>query len=346
MRSRTLYWTGTVLFSGIILLLLLSSILYNLKSDKEIPQMLLLRDDGGKIIGDAPFPPSVKFPFGTDRQGFDIGYMLLEGAQFTLGTAILISLLTFFLAFVIGVFGGFARWKVKALTHKLFTSFYFIPQSIIAYNILYPVIWEPAEGFTTTLSERMIIEILVLAIIIAPTTSILISNETEQVLGEEFITSAKVLGGSSFFIFYKHLMPHLKTRLFVIYPKIVIQTLLIMAHLGFFTLFFGGTDVCYTPYCHPPKPIIQEWSGLMGTNYHEIGLSWWIFMAPMISFSMTILLLNGIAKCIEGLMDTAVYNIRRVSIKKGEVSENRGTSFRPERFLFSKRAGNRKEEKF
>jgi peptide/nickel transport system permease protein len=337
MRTRTFYWTGTILFSSIILLLLLSSILYNLRPDKEIPQMLLLREDSGRIIGDAPFPPSIQFPFGTDREGFNIGYKLLEGAQYTLGAAILVSLLTFILAFMIGVFGGFTKWKVKAFVHKLFTSFYFIPQAIIAYNILYPVIWEPVEGFTTTLSERMVIEILILAIIIAPTTAILISNETEQILGEEFITSARVLGGSSFFIFYKHLMPHLKMRLFIIYPKIVIQTLLLIAHLGFFTLFFGGTDVCYTPYCHPPKPIIQEWSGMMGTNYHEFGLSWWIFMAPMFSFALTILLLNGMAKCIEGLIDTAAFNVRRAKNKKGEVTEKRETSLEPERFQFSKR---------
>ncbi|MEG9298525.1 hypothetical protein V6B33_18840 [Mangrovibacillus sp. Mu-81] len=332
MRTTTLYWTGIILFSGIILLLLLSSILYNLNPDKEIPQMLLLRDSGGKIIGDAPFPPSFQFLFGTDREGFDVGYKLLEGAQYTIGAAILISLLTFILAFIIGVFGGFTRWKVKVCAHKFFTSFYFIPQAILAYNILYPVIWEPAEGFTTTLSERMIIEILVLAIIIAPTTAILISNETEQILGEEFITSARVLGGSSYFIFYKHLMPHLKMRLFLIYPKIVIQALLIIAHLGFFTLFFGGTDVCYTPYCHPPKPIIQEWSGMMGTNYKELGLSWWIFMAPLFSFAMTILLLNGVAKCLEGLVETSGHKISVSPLKEEEKAEKSERSIKPEHF--------------
>jgi peptide/nickel transport system permease protein len=339
MNKRTFYWSAIILLSSSILLLLLASLLFNLDSDENIQQTVLIYDDNGKILGGAPFPPSLQIPFGTDRDGFHMGDKLLEGAQFTLGAAIVISLLSFVLAFGIGVFGGFTKLKIKALSHKFFTSFYFIPQSIIAYNILYPVIWEPVQGFTTSLTERIIIEIIVLAIIVTPTTAILISNETEQLLGEEFITSAKVLGGSSFFIFLKHVMPHLKMRLFVIYPKIVIQILLVIAHLGFFTLYFGGTDVCYEPFCNPPKPFIQEWSGLMGTNYQELGLSWWIFMAPMLCFAVTILLLNGIAKCIEGLMDTSPHKIERNPHKREEKDENLETSKWPDPFHLINRSG-------
>jgi peptide/nickel transport system permease protein len=315
LKTAAFYRAGLIICSGSILLLLISSLVYNLLPDNDIPQMLLLRDDNGRIIGDAPFAPSWEFPFGTDREGFDIGYKLLEGAIYTIGAAITISLLCFIVAFGIGIIGGFSKFRVKSFAHKFFTSFYFIPQSIIAYNILYPVIWEPMEGFTTTLSERIVIEVLVLAIITVPTTSILISNETEQILSEEFITSARVLGGSPLFIFYKHVLPHLKMRLFIIYPKIVIQVLLIIAHLGFFTLYFGGTDVCYTPFCHPPKPFIQEWSGMLGTSYKELGLSWWIFMGPLMGFTVTILLLNGITKCMEGLFDHEPYNSKQTFLE-------------------------------
>ncbi len=313
MKTAAFYRIGLIICTSSILLLLISSLIYNLLPDNDIPQMLLLRNDDGRIIGDAPFAPSWQFPFGTDREGYDIGYKLLEGAIYTIGAAIIISLLSFIVAFGIGIFGGFSKFRVKSFAHKFFTAFYFIPQSIIAYNILYPVIWEPMEGFTTTLSERIVIEVLVLALITVPTTSILISNETEQILSEEFIASARVLGGSPLFIFYKHVFPHLKMRLFIIYPKIVIQMLLIIAHLGFFTLYFGGTDVCYTPFCHPPKPFIQEWSGMMGTSYKELGLSWWIFMGPLLCFTVTILLLNGITKCIAGLVDHDRYQRKQNS---------------------------------
>ncbi|MDT9024201.1 ABC transporter permease subunit [Rossellomorea yichunensis] len=305
MKSNRYDWMSFIGFSSILIVLLSWSMAYNL-SNEEISQTLILFNDEGKVLGDSPFPPSIQFPFGTDRDGYHMTDKIIQGAQYTLGAAITISLLSFLLAFLFGIAGGFTKSRLRIVTQKVFTSLYFIPQSIIAYNILHPLLWEPTEGFQTSLVERMVVEIVVLAIIVTPTTAILIANEAEQILQEEFIISSRVLGARSFYIFYKHLMPHLKNRLFVIYPKIVIQVLLIIAHLGFFTLFFGGTDICYQPFCHPPKPFVQEWSGLMGTNYSELYNAWWIFLMPMICFALTILLLNGIAHSLERILERNV----------------------------------------
>ncbi|MBN8191888.1 hypothetical protein JI667_06975 [Bacillus sp. NTK074B] len=229
-------------------------------------------------------------------------YKVLEGAQYTLGAAIVISILGFIISFLFGILGGFITSTYFEVTQSLFTSFYFIPQSIIAYNFLFPLLWEPPQGFETTFAERILWSIITLAVIIVPTTAILISNETREILQKEFIISARVLGGSKFFLFRKHILPHLQLRLFIIFPKITIQVLLIMAHLGFFLLFFGGTDVCYGPFCDPPKPIVNEWSGLMAMNFNELFNAWWIFMVPMMFFSLTILSLNGITKGLEGIL--------------------------------------------
>ncbi|MDP5276304.1 hypothetical protein [Chengkuizengella axinellae] len=143
-----------------------------------------------------------------------------------------------------------------------------------------------------------------MALILAPTTAILISNETKQILQKDFITSTMVLGGSTFYIFYKHLLPHIKLRLFIIYPKIVIQSLLIIAHLSYFKLYFGGTDICYDDFpCDPPKPFIEEWASMIGLHYLNLHNSWWIFLGPMLFLTLTILLLSGISKGMEGLLD-------------------------------------------
>ncbi|BCB04002.1 ABC transporter permease [Bacillus sp. KH172YL63] len=278
------------------------SVIFHL-SDGKIPNTFILYDDGGKIIGDAPFPPSADFPFGTDRKGDELLYKVIQGAQYTLGAAIVISLVSFLLSFIIGVAGGFTSLRAKKWTQSVFTAFYFIPQSIIAYNILYPLLWEPPQGFETSFGERVILQVITLAVITAPTTAILLSNETGQILEKEFVTSARVLGGSKFFIFKKHVLPHLKMRLFIIFPKITIQVLLILAHLGFFKLYFGGTDVCYGPFCDPPKPIVQEWASIMSMSFIELSNAWWIFMVPMTFFALTILSLTGIAKGVEGLLE-------------------------------------------
>ncbi len=304
-------------------------------TDGKIPNTFILYDDAGRIIGDAPFPPSADFPFGTDRKGDDMFYKVLEGAQYTLGAAIVISILSFMLSFLIGVAGGFAKSRVKKWTQSIFTSFYFIPQSIIAYNILYPLIWEQPQGFETSFQERVVLQVITLAILTTPTTAILISNETGQILQKEFITSAKVLGGTKFFLFRKHVLPHLKLRLFIIFPKVTIQVLLILAHLGFFQLYFGGTKVCYGPFCDPPLPIVQEWSGMMSMSFVELSNAWWIFMVPMFFFALTILSLTGIARGVEGLLEEEA---RVPASEKGELADNRDDGSLDENdFLFIER---------
>ncbi|MDP5276302.1 ABC transporter permease [Chengkuizengella axinellae] len=292
--------------SSLILLLLIGSLVFTFSFNGEIPKTNILydKDDPDQIIGSMPFPPSLQIPFGTDRDGNHMFYRILEGAQITLGVALLISVLSFLFAFVFGILAGFSKSKSKYITQTLFTSFYFIPQSIIAYNMLHPLLWEPYEGFTTTLTERILLQIIILAGILAPTTAILISSETKQILQKDFITSTIILGGGKFYIFYKHLLPHLKLRLFIIFPKIVIQSLLIIAHLSYFGLYFGGTDICYDDLlCDPPKPFIEEWASMIGMYYADLHIYWWIFLGPMLFLTLTILLLSGVSKGMEGLLD-------------------------------------------
>jgi peptide/nickel transport system permease protein len=73
---------------------------------------------------------------------------------------------------------------------------------------------------------------------------------------------------------------------------------------------------------------------MMGTSYKELGLSWWIFMGPLLCFTVTILLLNGIMKCLEGLIDHEPYKSKQTS------RENETHSFeshsKQEKFLFIK----------
>ncbi|XXM72386.1 ABC transporter permease [Lysinibacillus sphaericus] len=297
-----------ILCSGFILMLLAGSMTFNYLYGGNIPQTLLAYSQDGKVLSKAPFEPSIEHLFGTDRNGYDMFYKVLQGAQYTLGAAVVISMLSFAVSFIAGVVWGFMNSANQFISQTLLSSLYFIPQSIIAYNILFPLLWEPQGGFDTTFTERVMLTIITLAIITVPTTAVLISNETREILKKEFILSARVLGGSRLFLFKKHVMPHLKLRLFIIYPKVVIQVLLIIVHLGFFQLFFGGTDVCYGPFCDPPKPIVQEWAGLMALNFHELFNAWWIFMVPMIFFSFTILSLNGVARGIEVMLESSVGN--------------------------------------
>ncbi|MEL3971696.1 ABC transporter permease subunit [Rossellomorea oryzaecorticis] len=296
-----------------ILIITLASVIHATHFDSVIPNTEWLKDSEGKVIAGPPLEPAKEYPFGTDKFGYHMFYRLLQGAKYTFGAALLVSILGFSLSFILGTFLAF--WKKKgsaALLKGISSSFYFVPQSIIGYNILYPVLWEPPEGFAYTLTERVVYQVIMLALILAPTTALLIADETREILKREFIESAVTLGASPFHIFRKHVLPHLTPRLFLIFPRIIVQVLLIIAHLGIFQIYFGGTSVCYDVFCDPPMPIANEWSGLLGMYIKQINYQWWLAVGPLACFTISILAINSMSAGIEkGLAPKKAYSKRR-----------------------------------
>lgn len=304
-----------------IFLITLASIIHATHFDSAIPQTEWLKDSEGNMIAGAPLEPAKDYPFGTDKYGNHMLEQLLQGAKYTFGATFLTSLLGFSLAFLSGTLLAF--WKKqgsKAMVKGISSSFYFVPLSIIAYNILHPVLWEPPEGFAYSLTGRVIYEIIMLAVILTPTTALLIADETREILKKEFIESSITLGASPFHIFKKHVIPHLQPRLFIIFPRIVVQVLLIIAHLGIFQIYFGGTSVCYDIFCDPPMPIANEWSGLLGMYIKQINYQWWLAIGPLACFTISILAVNSMAAGIEkGLTRPIGYSKKRRTqkIKRG-----------------------------
>ncbi|WP_416729462.1 ABC transporter permease subunit [Fictibacillus sp. JL2B1089] len=59
----------------------------------------------------------------------------------------------------------------------------------------------------------------------------------------EFIEGGKLLGASRWRIFTKHVIPHMLPKLVIVRCQHCVQVLIIFTHLGYFKLFFGGTDI-------------------------------------------------------------------------------------------------------
>jgi peptide/nickel transport system permease protein len=70
----------------------------------------------------------------------------------------------------------------------------------------------------------------------------------------------------------------------------VIQTLTVLSHLGILRLFFGGSNVQFSPVgAPPPSSITNEWSGLIGASLTYIQTSYWMTLAPIIFITLTVL---------------------------------------------------------
>lgn len=117
---------------GFLLLLVLLSIGNTLWNDGHIRQVTLQYDaDENPQV--PPFPPSLQFLLGTDRKGYDLLHLVIEGAKWTIGISILIAALRMVIGVFFGVVLGTYIKRGFSKIEAFFDSFTVIPTVMIAY---------------------------------------------------------------------------------------------------------------------------------------------------------------------------------------------------------------------
>lgn len=243
------------------------SVYYSVTTDNHVDQVrLFYEEDGVTLISKMPHAPTEPFLLGSDRRGFDLLDQIVIGAKYTLVFALLIALLRVMGGLLFGIIYAFhLKPRVQHWLGKMIDAIHFLPLSLIAYILLAPILMPTMAGYTYSFSERILLEVLILTVLVVPLTTVLLGKEIKRVLDYEFIASAKILGGSGLHLFWHHILPHLGPRLTILFGTQFIQVLLIFIHLGVFSFFFGGTEISLdTLGGDPPSSITYEWSGLVG----------------------------------------------------------------------------------
>jgi peptide/nickel transport system permease protein len=285
----------TILFSW--------SIIHAIFFDDHIEQAgILYADDGITPIDKPPYPPSWEYPLGTEKMGFSLMDQVIVGAKFTLGFALLIGLLRVVIALCFGILYGLYLEKYRRMLTNIVDVFHFIPVTLLAFFLLSPILFETIDGFAYSLNERILYEVMILTIIAIPTTSLLIGNEVSAIYKKDFIEGARVMWSGKLHIFKRHILPHLLPKLWIVFMQQMINVLLVLAHLGIFKLFFGGTHLSFgNGPKDPPSSLSYEWSGLIGNYFRVINGYPWMAFTPIVLFAITILSLNFI---LHGIKDT------------------------------------------
>ncbi|RIW37275.1 ABC transporter permease subunit [Bacillus salacetis] len=315
-------WRHPFFLTGFIFIavLLIASFAYSFLWGDEVRKLYYISVDSVPVES-APISPKWEFPFGTDPLGLDMLGKVIIGAKYTIIAALAIGFLRVFislpLSFVLGVYFQ----KYRKYYNGTVDSFHYIPFSILAYFLLYPVLWEPFEGFSTSMPERFFIEITVLTVLIVPIISSLLGNEIAHVYKSEFILSAQVMGAGRFRIILKHILPAIREKLVILFGQQVMQTLIVFIHLGLLKLFLGGTDVDYQLVHDPPKSMTMEWSGLIGDTFRYLQGAPWVPLTPILFFAATMF---AVALMMEGYIQaTSGYSYygKRIKEKVSRVHE-------------------------
>jgi peptide/nickel transport system permease protein len=286
-----------------ILCLLVFSFFWNdildVNKSEAMERMDFKYDKNGKIIDYIPFSPSEVPPFGTDLFGKQLFYQIIDGAKYTI-------LIAFFIAFFRILFSvGITLLNPKAnysFLDDLVAATLTIPTTILAYLFMSSLLMKHAlerDGFMELLVKQSIV---LICIGIPPLISTF-SREIRSILTKDYINNTFALGAKKPYVYYKHVLPELSTRLILLFAQQMIQVLILLAHLGVLAIFIGGSETLVLGDMFNQKlvdiPLAGEWAGIIGMSFVKLQAAPWVILIPLSCFAVTIFALNLIIQGIQ-----------------------------------------------
>ncbi|EIT84323.1 oligopeptide transport system, permease [Fictibacillus macauensis ZFHKF-1] len=186
-----------------------------------------------EVTAVAPFPPSAQHWFGTNDQGEDELFLVIQGVKYTIGYALAVAICRLLISTALGILYGLYAKKSRRLFQAFIRPFRFIPAVLLAliFLTLLPGIW---------------LSLLVTIFIAVPVLTEIIGEDVRHQLQQEHIIPSKLMGASRFHLLRKHLWPFLAPRLTLHFLQQIAQVLLLMLHLGILEItLFQTYDLTY-----------------------------------------------------------------------------------------------------
>ena len=214
--------------------------------------------------------PGKEFLFGTDTMGRDIFSMIWYGGRISLLIGILSTVISVFLAIVIGSFSGVSPKWLDNLLMRFTEIFLSIP------SLLLVVLLQAIMGKANILSLSVVIGL-------TSWTSIakVVRTEVRQIRNSEYVIASRCMGGGFFHILWKHLAPNfISSIMFMVIMNVR------SAIISESTLSFMGIGL--------PIEVISWGSMLSLSEKALMTNSWWIILIPGVFLIVTLLCLTNI----------------------------------------------------
>lgn len=269
----------------VVLGLLIISVLYALITGDQVDQVHYIYDKEGGIESSSPHPPSAEIVLGTDPYGYSIAQQLLVGIKYTIALSVLVATLRVGLGYVLGIFHTFVlSTKVRNIANSIADGMHFLPLTLLALVLLMPVLVSTGE-WNSTLTERLIYQVLIMSIIVLPITSSAIGNEMSEALKKDYVAGSVLMGASLSWILTKHIQPQLWPKLLLMWVQHIVQVLQMFVHLGILSVFVGGA--LYQS--DSPRLVLEiyELSGMIAIS-REVFVTnqYWMILPPLAIFML------------------------------------------------------------
>jgi peptide/nickel transport system permease protein len=263
-----------------------------------------LYDENEVIVGVAPFSPKDMPPFGTDMNGKHLLYLVLEGAKYTILITLVIAFLRIFFALF---FSLFHRKSKSTFFDDIVQATLYIPTAILAYMFMVPLFVKDATE-PMGMMTLIVVQCLILVGIGVPPLVSTFSEEIRSILAKDYIVSTFSLGSKKPYVYYKHVLPELSSKLLLLFAQQAIQTLILLAHLGVLAVFIGGSQTVMMGDIFNLTPatisLSGEWAGIIGQSYQKLLTAPWIILVPLSFFAFTIFSINLMIQGIQNSLES------------------------------------------
>ncbi len=221
--------------------------------------------------------PSAIYPLGTDEMGRDIYTRIVHGAHLTLGVAVLAVAIACVAGTAIGLGAGYHGGWVDGAVMRVTDIFLAFPPLILAMAIV------------ASLGQSMFNSVLGVSGIWWAQYARLVRARVLEIKEQEYVLSARALGGGHARILARHVIPN------GLAPVIVKASIdLGLAILMLSALSFMGLGA---------KPPIPEWGAMITTGRNYFLDYWWVATFPGLAIFVTVLAFNVLGDWIRDVLD-------------------------------------------
>ena len=243
-------------------------------------------------------PPSLSHPFGTDLNGRDLLYRVLEGARISLLVGISGALISFFIGTSYGMIAGYAGGKIDSAMMRLVEILYAVPRLIIILVFInafdaHLQRWLAGLGAEGLIGySRIIILVFSLGLIEWLTMARIVRGQVLSLKSQQFVVAARSLGQSHANIILRHLLPNLGGVVVVYLTLIIPAVILDESFLSFLGLGIQAPQ--------------SSWGSLLSDGaqvINPIRSNWWLLVFPACAMSITLLAMNFLGDALRDALD-------------------------------------------
>lgn len=221
--------------------------------------------------------PSLKHPFGTDNYGRDMLARVGYGAKYSLIIGLSAVVISLLVGLPIGASAGYIGGRYDAVVMRILDGFGIIPSILLTITLV------------SVLGTSMVNLTLALSISSIPVLARITRASVMTVRFNEYIESARAIGGSNLYIIFKHVLPNCFSPILVQCTLRVGSTIVSASGLSYI-----GLGVAL------PTP---EWGALLNASKAYIIDSPYLCFFPGLAIMITVMAINLIGDGFRDALD-------------------------------------------